>query len=119
MLTASLSVALYRHQTHGPAEAALLERAPGVLTGLVLAAMGNLVPKILKPLAARRCGHLESQSVRRFTGWAFVLAGIGYAIAWLVLAPRVAELVATAICATALALVLLRLARSSMFLRRS
>ena len=114
LFAATLAIALYRNLGHAPGAvgSALQERGGGVLIGLLLAAMGNMVPKIIKPLAARRCSHVASQSMRRFTGWAFALAGVGYTLAWLLLPTSLAEKVSTGLCAAAVVLVATRLIRS-------
>jgi hypothetical protein len=47
-----------------------------VLTGILLAVYGNVIPKSLSRLSAR------GESLQRVTGWATVLSGIGYAAIW-------------------------------------
>ena len=59
------------------------ERVMGVLLGIVLVVTGNFIPKTLEPLSAERCDPSRKQALQRFAGWAFVLAGVGYAIVWL------------------------------------
>lgn len=85
-----------------------LERIWGVGIGVVLAIMGNVLPKILGPLAAQRCSESKTQSIQRFAGWSFVLAGLSYAIVWLVLPVTQANTVATLIVLSSLILVVLR-----------
>ena len=98
----------------------VLERAWGVGVGVLLVVMGNAMPKVLSPLAARcttasatavpaaRGQASQKQSVQRVAGWSFVLGGLGYAIAWLALPVKQADTVATLICLAALAVVVLR-----------
>jgi hypothetical protein len=74
-------------------------RAMGVMMGLVLVVTANTVPKMLKPLSDQRCEASQAQALQRFTGWALVLAGLGHAIAWLVLPMSVANLAAMSIVA--------------------
>jgi hypothetical protein len=47
-----------------------------VLTGILLAVYGNVIPKSLSRLSAK------GESLQRVTGWATVLSGIGYAAIW-------------------------------------
>jgi hypothetical protein len=94
----------------GIADAALKARIWGVTLGLVLIAVGNSAPKTLSPPIERRCSPARAQAAKRFAGWVFVLAGLGYAAAWLSLAPTLAETVATSLCAGAVALVISRCA---------
>ncbi len=87
-----------------------MERAQGVMVGLVLVVCANLVPKTLEPLSAQRCKPAKKQSLQRFAGWTLVLAGLGYSIAWLVLPLEQARIPAMSIVATGLLLVLARVA---------
>ena len=57
--------------------------------GLV-AFYGNTIPKALAPLAADRGREVRAQGCRRRTGLTFVLAGFGYAAAWLALPMAIA-----------------------------
>jgi len=88
----------------------LVERFWGVTMGAVLIVMGNMMPKILSPLTHQHCAHRKAQSVQRFAGWSFVLAGLAYAAAWLVLPEQQAGTVATLICLFSVILVILRCA---------
>ena len=85
-----------------------LERVWGVGIGVVLVIMGNVMPKILSPLAAQRCSESKTQSIQRFAGWSFVLAGLAYAIVWMVLPVTQANTVAMLICLSSVILVVLR-----------
>ena len=51
--------------------------------GLMLIATGNLIPKTLEPLTRSCSNPAREQSLKRFTGWAFVLSGILYSVIWL------------------------------------
>jgi hypothetical protein len=106
LIAVSLGTALAG--AYGFGGAALRDRALGVAMGLVLVAMGNMVPKVLGPLTAKRCSSARTQSLQRFTGWIFTLAGLAYAGVWVFLAPAEAAAIATPVCAAAVALVLLR-----------
>lgn len=51
-------------------------RGAMVLTGILLAVYGNVIPKSVSRLSAK------GESLERVTGWATVLAGITYAAIW-------------------------------------
>jgi hypothetical protein len=61
----------------------LIDRALGVGTGAVLLVIGNTIPKVLRPLTAKRCSPTQVQSIQRFAGWVFALAGLVSIAAWL------------------------------------
>ena len=63
----------------------IVDRVIGIGICLALVAIGNTTPKILAPLAAKRCAPSQVQSLQRFVGWAFVLAGLAGVVGWLVL----------------------------------
>ena len=58
--------------------------------GLLVAFYGNTIPKALAPLAADRGREVRAQGCRRRAGLTFVLAGVGYAAAWLALPMAIA-----------------------------
>jgi hypothetical protein len=51
-------------------------RGAMILTGILLAVYGNVIPKSVSRLSAK------GESLQRVTGWATVLAGLGYAAIW-------------------------------------
>ena len=55
-----------------------------------------------------RVQRITTNLLKRFTGWAFVLAGVGYILAWLILPTTPANIVATGLCLLATALILSR-----------
>ena len=58
-------------------------RFAGALLGGVVVVYANAIPKALA--ARMRCASpAAEQAARRFAGWALVLGGIGYMLAWLV-----------------------------------
>lgn len=64
----------------------LVKRIVGVNIGLMLIVMGNYMPKKLAQQSGScNCGTPKSASLQRYMGWIFVLAGILYALAWIVL----------------------------------
>jgi hypothetical protein len=80
----------------------------GVASGLVLAAYGNQIPKLLQRYdptvdTARR------QAFQRQAAWVFVITGLASAAAWVTLPGDSARFWATAIVAGGVALVLARL----------
>jgi hypothetical protein len=51
-------------------------RGAMVLTGILLAVYGNVIPKSVSRLSAK------GESLQRVTGWATVISGLGYAAIW-------------------------------------
>ncbi len=88
----------------------LAQRVFGVLMGIVVVLYSNGAPKAVPRRLEGRCGSAEYQDLRRFGGWTLVLGGVGYALAWVVAPIAMANWVSAAMLATALVLVLGRLA---------
>lgn len=88
------------------------ERVLGIMMGALVVMYANNAPKILSPLVAGRCSDAGEQALRRFTGWALVLGGLGYMGAWLFAPLAYAAVSALALLGTAFALVLLRYLRA-------
>ena len=64
-----------------------IKRIVGINIGLMLIVLGNYMPKN-RPAASDQCRCAcspQSNHIQRFLGWTFVLAGILYALAWIVL----------------------------------
>lgn len=95
-----------------------MERAQGVMMGLIVVVFSNLAPKTLEPLSASSCDPSRKQSLQRFSGWTLVLGGLGYALAWLVLPLEHAGVVAMVILASGVALVAARVAWFAMIQKR-
>lgn len=55
------------------------ERGIGVIVGLMLALMANVMPKMLPNREQSAEGARRHQSALRVGGWLFTLAGLGYA----------------------------------------
>jgi uncharacterized membrane protein len=72
------------------------KRLTMVMLGAFFVFTGNAMPKMLTPLSVLRCDGAKTQAVQRFAGWTFVLTGLAFAAAWLVLPPDVAEPVSVA-----------------------
>jgi hypothetical protein len=71
--------------------AELSQRTSMVVLGLIIVFAGNAVPKMLTPISSLRCDPARAQALRRITGWTWVLSGLAYAIAWMVLPVAQAE----------------------------
>lgn len=81
------------------------DRSFGVTVGVILAWFGNLAPKKgLDDCPGRLTA--DHQAMRRFAGRTFVLGGLAYAAAWIVVPSPYASEAAMAAIALALALVL-------------
>lgn len=90
-------------------------RLYGIAAGLIVAAYGNIAPRKLvrhdldSPRPARK------QAAIRFSGWAFVLAGLANALIWALVSPiDLAAMLSMVPLAAALILVLLRCGRLRM-----
>lgn len=60
------------------------QRLIQVAIGVVLVISGNVVPKQLDKLSDDGCEPSRVQARKRLAGWTFVLAGLAYAIIWIV-----------------------------------
>ncbi len=69
----------------------LARRLTMALVGVVLAMIGNATPKRLTPLSALGCDGARNQAFQRFTGWTWFMAGLTYAMVWLVMPLDVAK----------------------------
>jgi hypothetical protein len=56
-----------------------------VILGVFFAFTGNAMPKTLTPLSALQCDPAKIQAFQRLAGWTWVLTGLGYSMAWLLL----------------------------------
>lgn len=62
----------------GPGTASqFAERGVGVMMGVIVVAFANVIPK--------QVGSARGLALRRIAGWALVLGGLGYALAWLLM----------------------------------
>ena len=69
----------------------LWRRVSMAILGVLVAFGGNAIPKTLTPLADLRCDPARVQALQRRAGWTFVLSGLAFAVAWLVLPIAAAE----------------------------
>jgi hypothetical protein len=92
------------------------KRAVMAIMGVFLMSIGNAMPKTLVPLsAALRCDTARTQAFRRFAGWTWVLTGLVFTTAWLVLPLRWAGLMTFIVLPSGILIIaaqLVRLARS-------
>jgi hypothetical protein len=96
VLTAVVLTAL---RQHGVLDAAATERTMGMLMGLVVLVSANLIPKRLVPLARVTCDPAREQALRRFVGWALVLGGLGYTLAYALAPIEIASTLAISLLA--------------------
>ncbi len=68
----------------------LSQRVLMVILGVFFASIGNALPKTIQPLTAN-CDGARVQAFQRFAGWTWVLTGLTFATAWLVLPVNVAQ----------------------------
>lgn len=80
-------------------------RASGVFAGVLLVIIGNSIPKQLDPLSRKDCEPTCKQRLQRFAGWTLVLAGLGYAVSWLLAPPEIARGVSLSLGAASVLLV--------------
>ena len=76
---------------HAGADHDLPMRVTMVLLGLYYVVSGNAMPRRFSARAAQRPNAARIQAGQRFAGWTFVLAGLAFALAWIVLPTDVAE----------------------------
>jgi hypothetical protein len=86
-------------------------RATMIILGAYLAAVGNNLPRMLPPVASMPGNAADIQAFQRFAGRAWVLGGLGFAIAWLALPIDTAVPVSAAVVAAALIGTVLQLLR--------
>ncbi len=89
-------------------DSTMIERSQGIALGIFMMIIGNALPKTLVPLD-QKCSSAREQALRRFTGWMFVIAGLGYALAWALLPNSLAGTYAFPALLLPIALVMARL----------
>ena len=95
----------------------LARRLLGVLLGAVVVLYANVIPKMLATRARLRCPAAEDQAARRFAGWALVLGGVGYMLAWTFLPLSLAGLAGGGLLAIGLGAAIVRCLRLAAILR--
>jgi hypothetical protein len=118
IMAVSLSVKLIQSLTP-VGDSDLSQRLTMVILGAFFMVTGNAMPKMLTPLSVMQCDGAKAQAFQRFAGRTFVLAGLAFAAAWLVLSSDIAEpvsvtlIVAAGLAVTAQAVRRRRVPRSS------
>ena len=88
----------------------IAQRIVQIAIGLMVAAYGNVAPRQLVRYDPDAAGPSRRQALIRFSGWVFTLAGLAYALAWLVAPYDSAPFWSMAPMAFGVAVVLLRCA---------
>jgi hypothetical protein len=86
----------------------LARRLVGVMLGLVVVIFANSAPKALTPFASMNCDPATEQALRRFTAWAIVVGGLGFAAIWMFAPLETVKLLSITFLGSALVLVALR-----------
>ena len=87
-------------------------RLYGIAAGLIIAAYGNVAPRKLVRYDPGSTRPARTQAAIRFSGWAFVLAGLAHALIWATVSPiDLATLLSMVPLALGLGLVLYRCTR--------
>ena len=84
MLTMTLTAALAK-SAGLLADVSAGRRISMALLGAFFVVTGNALPKRLTPLATMVCNPSRVQAFQRFSGWIWVLTGVAYSLAWLLL----------------------------------
>ena len=95
-------------------DASFSRRLTKALVGVLLAMIGNATPKRLTPLSALGCDGARNQAFQRFSGWTWFMAGLTFAMVWLVMPLDVAKPLSIVVIVASMLLVaaqLIRMAR--------
>lgn len=77
-----MSVVLHALRQRGLVSAGTVVRLTGMVAGIVVLVAANAIPKRLVPLERLSCDPAREQALRRLAGWALVLGGLGYTLAY-------------------------------------
>lgn len=91
----------------------LSRRMANVIAGAVLVFVGNGLPKMLTPLSVLQCDGARAQAFQRFAGWTWVLTGLAFAAAWLVLPIGLAKPVSLVVLVSGMVIVVAEVVRMS------
>jgi len=80
----------------------MAQRLMGALLGAVVVVYANAIPKAISACTRRGRNAAQEQAARRFAGWAMVLGGLGYMLAFLFAPFSIALTLATCLLAGAL-----------------
>jgi hypothetical protein len=86
-------------------------RVAMIVVGAYLAVTGNAMPRMLPPLSSMQCDGARTQAFLRLAGRAWVIAGLGFSIAWLMLPRDAAEPVSTMLIAAAMVVTIVQVLR--------
>ena len=78
---------------------------------VIAAGTGNATPKRLTPLSALGCDGARNQAFLRFSGWTWFMAGLTYAMVWLVMPLDVAKPLSLVVIVAGILLVATQLIR--------
>jgi hypothetical protein len=87
------------------------QRVTMMMLGLVLVVQGNAMPRMLPPLSSMPCDGARVQAFQRFAGWTWVICGLGFATAWLVLPSDAAQPVSVSLIAGAVLVTVVQILR--------
>lgn len=87
------------------------QRAAMIILGALFIVSGNAMPRMLPPLSSMRCNGSRIQAFQRLAGWMWVLCGIGWSAAWLVLPIDAARTVSVALVVGTAVLMLVQILR--------
>lgn len=99
------AVVLSELRQHHVVSAETVVRLMGMLMGSVVLISANTIPKRLVPLARLSCDPGREQNLRRLGGWALVLGGLGYTLAYVLAPITVASTLAICLLAPAVLVV--------------
>lgn len=99
------SVVLNELRQHQIVSAETVVRLMGILMGSVVLVSANAIPKRLVPLARLSCDPAREQTLRRLGGWALVLGGLGWTLAYALAPIAIASTLAICLLAPALLVV--------------
>ena len=75
--------------------------------------VGNGLPKMLTPLSVLQCDGARAQAFQRFAGWTWVLSGLAFATAWMVLPIGLAKPVSLVVLVSGMVIVVAEVVRMS------
>ena len=86
-------------------------RTTMTILGVYLVVTGNALPRMLPPTSSMPGGGARVQAFQRLTGWTWVLGGLGFTAAWLLLPIDIAAPVSMAVVAAAMVVTIVQLLR--------
>jgi len=78
-----LALALTIAQVFDVTDASMSDRINSAIIGLIMVIIGNSLPKTLESTDQQKCTYSTEQKLKRFAGWTFVIAGLGYSLIWM------------------------------------